>query len=68
MALDPLYWLAGILEGEGTFMSGPPSRPNAPVVGDVVAGSSERSRGADHSAALTRYLPLSLDFESFPFD
>ncbi len=32
MALDPLYWLAGILEGEGTFMSGPPSRPNSPVV------------------------------------
>jgi hypothetical protein len=32
MALDPFYWLAGILEGEGTFMSGPPSRPNAPVV------------------------------------
>jgi hypothetical protein len=32
MVLDPLYWLAGILEGEGTFMSGPPSRPNAPVV------------------------------------
>src|SRR5437773_1471366 len=29
MALDPFYWLAGILEGEGTFMSGPPSRPNA---------------------------------------
>ena len=32
MALDPFYWLAGILEGEGTFMSGPPSRPNAPIV------------------------------------
>lgn len=32
MALDPLYWLAGILEGEGTFMSGPPSRPHAPIV------------------------------------
>jgi hypothetical protein len=32
VTLDPLYWLAGILEGEGTFMSGPPSRPNAPIV------------------------------------
>jgi hypothetical protein len=27
----PLYWLAGILEGEGTFMSGPPSEPNSPI-------------------------------------
>jgi hypothetical protein len=31
MELRPLYWLAGILEGEGTFMSGPPSSPNSPV-------------------------------------
>jgi hypothetical protein len=23
-----LYWLAGLLEGEGSFMSGPPSDPN----------------------------------------
>jgi hypothetical protein len=26
-----LYWLAGILEGEGTFVSGPPSQPNSPI-------------------------------------
>lgn len=26
------YWLAGLLEGEGTFMEGPPSDPRAPVV------------------------------------
>jgi len=26
------YWLAGILEGEGTFMKGPPSDSRAPVV------------------------------------
>lgn len=31
MELSPLYWLAGILEGEGTFISGPPSQPNSPV-------------------------------------
>jgi hypothetical protein len=31
MDLCPLYWLAGIFEGEGTFMSGPPSNPNSPV-------------------------------------
>lgn len=32
MELIPLYWLAGILEGEGTFLSGPPSEPNSPIV------------------------------------
>lgn len=26
------YWLAGLLEGEGSFMKGPPSRPNQPCV------------------------------------
>jgi hypothetical protein len=31
MELCPFYWLAGILEGEGTFLSGPPSSPNSPV-------------------------------------
>jgi hypothetical protein len=31
MEFFPQYWLAGILEGEGTFMSGPPSQPNSPV-------------------------------------
>lgn len=29
---NDLYWLAGILEGEGSFMKGPPSAPNSPVV------------------------------------
>ena len=28
-----LYWLAGILEGEGSFMKGVPSCPNAPRIG-----------------------------------
>ena len=38
-----LYWLAGLLEGEGSFMRGAPSRPNTPMVSlsmtdeDVVA-------------------------------
>lgn len=32
MELHPWYWLAGILEGEGTFMSAPPSSPHSPVV------------------------------------
>lgn len=25
-----LYWLAGLLEGEGSFLAGPPSNPNCP--------------------------------------
>jgi hypothetical protein len=27
-----LYWLAGILEGEGSFLAGPPSEPNCPAI------------------------------------
>ncbi len=43
MQLTDLYWLAGLLEGEGSFMKGPPSKPNAPYISlqmtdeDVVA-------------------------------
>lgn len=41
--LADLYWLAGLLEGEGTFMPGPPSAPRVPLLrvemtdADVVA-------------------------------
>jgi hypothetical protein len=31
VGLCALYWLAGILEGEGTFVGGPPSQPNSPI-------------------------------------
>lgn len=27
-----LQWLAGLLEGEGTFLAGPPSRPRSPAI------------------------------------
>lgn len=27
-----LYWLAGLLEGEGSFLKGPPSRPHSPII------------------------------------
>ena len=30
--MDRLEWLAGVLEGEGSFFPGPPSKPNVPVV------------------------------------
>ncbi|MBV9865230.1 MAG: hypothetical protein JO316_07760 [Abitibacteriaceae bacterium] len=32
MELVEQYWLAGILEGEGSFMAGPPSKPNLPSI------------------------------------
>jgi len=43
MTKNELYWLAGLLEGEGSFLAGPPSRPHLPLVAlsmtdeDVVA-------------------------------
>lgn len=42
-----LDWLAGLLEGEGSFMAGPPSRPFAPSISlqmtdrDVVARAAK---------------------------
>ena len=32
IAMPDLYWLAGLLEGEGTFIAGPPSAPRTPAV------------------------------------
>jgi len=32
LPLQEFYWLAGILEGEGSFMAGPPSKPNLPSI------------------------------------
>jgi len=32
MEHQDFHWLTGILEGEGTFLHGPPSSPNAPAV------------------------------------
>lgn len=29
---ENLFWLAGLLEGEGSFCSGPPSNPNCPFI------------------------------------
>ncbi len=29
---NQLYWLAGILEGEGSFLKAPPSAPNRPSI------------------------------------
>jgi len=34
-----LYWLAGYLEGEGSFMKGSPSNPNQPII--VVSSTDE---------------------------
>ena len=32
MKKDDLLWLAGLLEGEGSFMKGVPSKPNSPII------------------------------------
>jgi hypothetical protein len=32
MKESDFYWLCGLLEGEGSFMKGPPSRPQYPVL------------------------------------
>lgn len=32
MKQDDLLWLAGLLEGEGSFMKGCPSKPNSPII------------------------------------
>jgi len=32
IAPSDLHWLAGLLEGEGTFIAGPPSAPRSPAV------------------------------------
>jgi hypothetical protein len=32
LSITELHWLAGLLEGEGTFMTGPPSSPRMPIL------------------------------------
>ncbi len=32
MDTNELYWLAGLLEGEGSFLNAPPSAPNKPRI------------------------------------
>ncbi len=32
LPITELHWLAGLLEGEGSFMAGPPSSPRLPVI------------------------------------
>jgi hypothetical protein len=32
VSTEELHWLAGLLEGEGSFMCGPPSNPRMPVI------------------------------------
>ena len=29
---EELHWIAGLLEGEGSFFPGPPSKPNLPII------------------------------------
>ena len=41
-----LHWLAGLLEGEGTFLKGPPSAPRAPAVQLSMADRDVPNRSA----------------------
>ena len=60
-----LYWLAGLLEGEGTFLPGPPSAPTAPIIrvvmtdGDIVerAASLFGRRVQHHPPREAHHLP-----------
>lgn len=40
-------WLAGLMEGEGSFMKGPPSSPNQPVLSLVMTDKDVVQRAAD---------------------
>jgi hypothetical protein len=43
---DDLHWLAGLLEGEGTFLAGPPSAPRSPAVQVSMADRDVVARAA----------------------
>jgi hypothetical protein len=43
---DDLLWLAGLLEGEGSFMRGHPDRPNLPVISLTMTDEDVIARAA----------------------
>jgi len=49
------YWLAGLLEGEGSFMKGPPSNPSKPVVQIQMTDEDIVARAADLMGAQKYY-------------
>lgn len=42
-----LYWIAGLLEGEGSFLKGPPSSPGLPAIQMVMVDRDVVSKAAD---------------------
>lgn len=42
-----IHWLAGLLEGEGSFMAGPPSAPNRPRITVTMTDEDVIARIAD---------------------
>jgi hypothetical protein len=42
-----LAWLAGLLEGEGSFMPGPPSNPRMPIICLAMNDEDVMARRAD---------------------
>ena len=61
MTNDDLFWLAGLLEGEGSFMHGPPSAPNTPRISinmtdeDIIARVAALFDVKYHHVRLTPY-------------
>jgi hypothetical protein len=59
------YWLVGLLEGEGTFVKGPPSDPNKIAIRLQMTDEDVVSRAAKLlDASYQRYVPSNLRFKN----
>lgn len=54
---NDLHWLAGLLEGEGSFLKGPPSAPNRPVIRVHMTDRDVVERVAELFQVSVVYLP-----------
>ena len=55
---NEVYWISGILEAEGSFMKGPPSRPNSPVISLQTTDLDVAERcGAYLKSSISSYTP-----------
>lgn len=62
MEENEFYWLAGILEGEGSFLHGPPSNPTSPAIciqmtdEDIIAKVARLFNRKYHKVKSKRYI------------
>jgi hypothetical protein len=61
IAPQDLYWLAGLLEGEGTFIAGPPSVPRSPAVQLSTADRDVVDRAAELLECAVTIVPARRD-------